>query len=311
MKTQINIAELLKDCPKGMELYSPLCGKCVFDRLNFGTIICKKQNTQEITFTSKGYYMLPVFDDCECMIFPSKDQRDWSKFVPPYKFKDGDIYYIKDIFGLEFVSIIKKCENNKLYTYVDIGISNNSFYCDASEGLCYCKDIIEHRPATEDEKAKLFQEIKDNGYRWSPETKTLEKLVEPKFKVGDRIRSIISNSGYIYNVIEVKESLYVVSKNNEYDNKLIDFKIQDYWELVPNKFDITTLVPFESRVLVRYHKGNKWCGSFFSHIDGNLHSHCYKYVTVAGSSYPMCIPYEGNEHLLGKTGDCDEFYKNW
>lgn len=63
-----------------MELYSPLCGKCVFDRLNMGTIICKKQNTQEITFTSEGYYMLPVFDDCECMIFPSKDQRDWSKF---------------------------------------------------------------------------------------------------------------------------------------------------------------------------------------------------------------------------------------
>ena len=311
MEQKINIAELLKDCPKGMELYSPLCGKCVFDRLNFGTIICKKQNTQEITFTSKGYYMLPVFDDCECMIFPSKDQRDWSKFVPPYKFKDGDIYYIKDVFGIEFVSIIKKCENNKLYTYVDFCISNNSFYCDTSEGLCYCKDIIEHRPATEYEKAKLFQEIKDNGYRWSPETKTLEEFVKPKFKVGDRIRSIISNSGYIYNVIEVKESLYIVSKDNEYDNKLIDFKIQDYWELVPNKFDITTLVPFESRVLVRYNTGNKWCGSFFSHIDGNLHSHCYKYVTVAGKSYPMCIPYEGNEHLLGTTNDCDEYYKTW
>jgi hypothetical protein len=91
MENEINIAELLKDCPKGMELYSPLCGKCVFDRLNMGTIICKKQNTQEITFTSKGYYMLPVFDDCECMIFPSKDQRDWSKFQRP--FNVGDIVY--------------------------------------------------------------------------------------------------------------------------------------------------------------------------------------------------------------------------
>lgn len=89
MEKKINIAELLKDCPKGMELYSPLCGKCIFDRLNMGTIICKKQNTQEITFTSEGYYMLPVFDNCECMIFPSKDQRDWSKFQRP--FKDGDV----------------------------------------------------------------------------------------------------------------------------------------------------------------------------------------------------------------------------
>ena len=86
----INIAELLKDCPKGMELYSPLCGKCVFDHLNMGTtIVCKKQNTQEITFTREGYYMLPVFDDCECMIFPSKDQRDWSKFQRPFKVGGG------------------------------------------------------------------------------------------------------------------------------------------------------------------------------------------------------------------------------
>ena len=92
MENRINIAKLLKDCPKGMELYSPLCGKCVFDRVNFGTIICKKQNTQDISFTSEGYYMLPVFDNCECMIFPSKDQRDWSKFEPPYKFKDGDMF---------------------------------------------------------------------------------------------------------------------------------------------------------------------------------------------------------------------------
>lgn len=54
MENKINIAELLKDCPKGTKLYSPLCGECYFDRLNFGTIICKKQNTQDITFTSGG-----------------------------------------------------------------------------------------------------------------------------------------------------------------------------------------------------------------------------------------------------------------
>ena len=274
MEQKINIAEILKDCPKGMELNCLMYDNVVFEGLKqdkcYPIIVKIKEPPMALSLTKYGGWN--SYNSAKCIIFP-KGKTTWEGFVPPYKFKDGDIYYIKDVFGIEFVSIIKKCENNKLYTYVDIGISNNSFYCDASEGLCYCKDIIEHRPATEDEKAKLFQEIKDNGYRWSPETKTLEEFVKPKFKVGDRIRSIISNSGYIYNVIEVKESLYVVSKNNEYDNKLIDFKIQDYWELIPNKFDITTLVPFESRVLVRYHKGNKWCGSFFSHIDGNLHSH--------------------------------------
>lgn len=64
MENRIDIADILKDVPKGTHLYSPLCGICYFDRLNQGTIICKKQNTQEITFTSEGYYMLPVFEDC-------------------------------------------------------------------------------------------------------------------------------------------------------------------------------------------------------------------------------------------------------
>ena len=111
----MNIAELLKDCPKGMELYSPLCGKCVFDRLNMGTIICKKQNTQEITFTSEGYYMLPVFDDCECMIFPSKDQRDWSKFQRSER-KDMSL---ADYQRRAMTTCMSSCEN---YSYMFLNL---------------------------------------------------------------------------------------------------------------------------------------------------------------------------------------------
>lgn len=115
MENKINIAELLKDCPKGMELYSPLCGKCVFDRLNMGTIICKKQNTQEITFTSEGYYMLPVFDDCECMIFPSKDQRDWSKFQRSER-KDMSL---SDYQRRAMTTCMSSCEN---YSYMFLNL---------------------------------------------------------------------------------------------------------------------------------------------------------------------------------------------
>lgn len=164
MENKINIAKILKDCPKGMELYSPLCGTCVFDRLNMGTIICKKQNTQDISFTSEGYYMLPVFDNCECMIFPSKDQRDWSKFQRP--FKDGDIVATKN--GL-FIGIVKVKNNIQVNTYCAIGISG-SFSMNIAYGF--------ERFATEEEKQKLFQAIRENGYKWNPETKTLEKLIK-------------------------------------------------------------------------------------------------------------------------------------
>ena len=86
---------------------------------------------------------------------------------------------------------------------------------------------------------------------------------------------------------------------------------QDEWYLIPNKFDIDTLIPFESKVLVRHSKDNKWTGSFFSFVDRDLQSHCYKFVTTADKSYPMMIPYKGNEYLLGKTEDCSDFYKIW
>jgi hypothetical protein len=75
-------------------------------------------------------------------------------------------------------------------------------------------------------------------------------------------------------------------------------------EIVPNKFDISTLVPFESKVLVRNDNEQRWIPAFWGgrREDG--------YVTTFGWS-KYCVPYEGNEHLLDKTDDCDSFYKTW
>lgn len=180
MNENLNLAEILKDCPKGTKLWSPLCGECEFDRLNMGTIICKKQNEQEITFTSGGYYMIPVFDNCECVIFPSKDQRDWSKFQIP--FKDGDVIYVRTRL-FNWVSIFKKVTKYKIVTYADYNLDNNDFYgADNDETtLCQTNAILEKRIATEEEKQKLFKAIKEHGYTWNAVAKTLEEVVVPKF----------------------------------------------------------------------------------------------------------------------------------
>lgn len=373
MENKINIAEILKDCPKGTKLYSPLCGKCVFDRLNFGTIICKKQNTQEITFTSKGYYMLPVFDDCECMIFPSKDQRDWSKFEPPCKFKDGDVVATTD--GL-WIGITTGGEKGKFIPTYCVIRSGDEFkaYPDRKGEWAF------NRLATEAEKKKLFDAIKENGYKWNPETKTLEKL--PKFKEGDVAISDLGDihllrtedSSYcayrmrwtgatkldntITTDVEVarlatekeKQILFDSIKANGYkwneETKTLEKLINKYkfvigaiitngkikgkislrdgdsyvledgthvffnevhnWELVPNKFDINNLKPFD-KVLVRDTNTQKWTADVFSFFDK---THVYPYVCV-GHYTNQCIPYEGNQHLLGTTNDCDNFYKTW
>lgn len=302
MENKINIAEILKDCPKGMELYSPLCGDCKLYDVNDYNIRIEASNKDTlICLYHDGRYCA----NGEIMLFP-KGKTTWEGFVPPCGFKDGDIYYIKDVFGLEFVSIIKKCENDKLYTYVDISISNNNFYCEASEGLCYCKDIIEHRLATEEEKAKLFDAIKADGYKWNAETKNLEKLVKPKFKVGDIIRDITGICKVKITKVNVEDEYYLYKSLNINGLGSITFNGQDNWELVPDKFDVINFEPF-MKVLVRSDNSNIWECDFFS----SYNPKCSNRFHCIGAWYNICIPYIGNEHLLGTTDDCDEFYKNW
>ncbi len=76
----MNIAEILKNCPKGTKLYSPLFGELELDRVkDCGCIVCISIQGTCGVFTREGKYFLG-FPDSECLLFPSKDQRDWNKF---------------------------------------------------------------------------------------------------------------------------------------------------------------------------------------------------------------------------------------
>lgn len=129
--------------------------------------------------------------------------------------------------------------------------------------------------------------------------KTLEKLIIPKFKIGDRIRSVISLS--YYTIIGIEDDQYVIQPDEpEKFPYHIDFDLEINYELVP-KFDINALKPFESRVLVRDKNTDEWRGHFFSHYDSNS-DRPYVCIGVEGiNEYKQCIPYEGNEHLLGSS----------
>lgn len=88
MNKNLDLAEILKDCPRGMKLYSPLCGEVVLNSVNnyANYPIEVNHNNSKLTFTRYGR-LYDEFPDGECILFPSKDQRDWSKFkVPVEKF---------------------------------------------------------------------------------------------------------------------------------------------------------------------------------------------------------------------------------
>lgn len=88
----MNIAKILKDCPKGTKLYSPLFGEVEFIGINSEHIIVKTYKLTKAYFYHNGRYAIG-FNNTECILFPSKYNRDWSTLKPPkkeYEFKPFD-----------------------------------------------------------------------------------------------------------------------------------------------------------------------------------------------------------------------------
>lgn len=299
---KLNLVKILKDCPKGTKLYSPALGECALEGFNDNndypiTVTYKiiNNDTRVDYFTKYGYLLINK-PDAECMLFPSKDQRDWSKWHIP--FVDGDIVFYDNC-----VSIFKDWWDETLFrNYVKVDINGRQpMLCDLT---CSFVKGIEARFATEEEKQKLFDTLKAKGYKWNDETKTLEKLIVPKFKVGDKIRHKTANIDYVLEISRVYNDSYGIVGCGW----MVSMEYQNEYELYPNKFDITTLKPFD-KVLVRNNNTSIWINAFFGFYDIVITK---KYPFVASAiNWTQCIPYEGNEHLLGTYEDCDEYYKNW
>ena len=239
---KINLAEILKDCPKGMELDCTMFDNVTFDSISNGrTIVATRGTVNHTLYLDKyGCPLEHPKEDLKCVIFP-KGKTTWEGFIPPCKFKDGDVVATS---AGGWIGITTGGDNDKfLPTYCVVGNGEFEYYLHKEE-------LKFERFATEEERQKLFDAIKANGYKWNAETKTLEKLV-------------------------------------------------------PNKFDITTLKPFD-KVLVRDNYGQLWQADLFG-FHGNT---IYPFNCVGHYTY-QCIPYEGNEHLLGTTDNCNEFYKTW
>lgn len=304
MENKINIAELLKDCPKGMELDCTSYDNVSFDKISddkkaaypiFCYITDKEGNRSSISFTENGCESKRY--GAKCVIFP-KGKTTWEGFVPPCKFKAGDAISII-VNNRLWYGIYQKEFNNILYCYVDYSDSTRTLYHSDDNGTCQIDNIVEMRLATEEEKQRLFDAIKANGYHWNSETKTLEKF--SRFKIGDKIKKKGLNTTKYLEITDITPNIYIFRDGSFQYIKIID---KDY-ELIPNKFDITTLVPFESRVLVRSIDEGLWKPAIygFSHQNG--------YYVVGGACWKQCIPYKGNEYLRGTTDACNTFYKTW
>ena len=108
MNENIDLTKILKDCPKGWKFYSSIYGEVKFETIEFQRlkyrydphtpVHCHCQIVEEdprpIKFTvqdaercvsSAGEH---IKGKGECTFFPSKEQRDWSKFTAPWYKKE-------------------------------------------------------------------------------------------------------------------------------------------------------------------------------------------------------------------------------
>ena len=93
MNKNIDLTQILKDCPKGTKFYTSVWGYVTFIEIkkdkNCWYPICIKTDAYSYTtnLTKDGRYLNNP-SDSECIIFPSKEQRDWSKFTAPWHKKE-------------------------------------------------------------------------------------------------------------------------------------------------------------------------------------------------------------------------------
>lgn len=83
MNENLNLVEILKDCSKGTKLYSTTYGDVELIRVNqnndvYYPIKIKLSDDSINSVTTDG--RLCEYYNGECILFPSKEQRDWSKF---------------------------------------------------------------------------------------------------------------------------------------------------------------------------------------------------------------------------------------
>ena len=88
MNENIDLTKILKNCPKGFKLYSIVHGEVTFSAIENGKYpICVliDNNNSTAYYSSNGKIYVTRG---ECILFPSKDQRDWSKFNAPWYKKE-------------------------------------------------------------------------------------------------------------------------------------------------------------------------------------------------------------------------------
>ena len=325
METKINITTILKDKPKGTKLYSTVHGKCTFEAITdeiFKIHFC----TSKFGLTQTGECVLikfgNMFDGGECVVFPSEEMRDWSRFA----WKRGDILADND--GETMVIFDKWYDDT--YTsfycrhYFNCENKNHPVYY--SEFLCTTEkySFKNNQYANHDYLKAIEEKL---GCKLNRETLKIEKQLE--FKDGDIVvygksvaicRKIYKHTLSFYVSLnemvgllfadEVESSEEYRFATEEEKQQLFDALEKEGKAWDAEKKQIVDLKPkceFKPMdlCLMKYigqynNRGWELCQyAYTEHRVASSGEQRDFYHAVGGEIYAECIPYKGNEHLLG------------
>ena len=323
MEEKINIAAILNDKPNGLRLYSPIFGECAFCcvRKDTNDICVKKHNGVKAFFDSKGLY----YNTGEVMLFPSKSMRDWEKL----SWKRGDL--LINSCGLQ--CIFKEWSSDDYTKFNGCYSNSRDGYEDVSNA-----ETVKFVKLDDNTAYGYVREIERKlGGILNLETLEIEKA-QPEFKDGDvlfvkcydsafiEIFKYSKNNGDLYDRASLDTTNQILDISGRYrigkdeiteirlateaekqqlfsalkkEGKAWDAEKKMIVNLKP-KFD--ELKPFD-KVLVRDGKDEIWEPAFFFRYLSQFSG--YNYQTVGGEWRVYCIPYIGNESLLGTTKDME------
>lgn len=344
MDAKINIAKILKDKPQGTRLYSSACGKCELKeaddksfKVSFYSSKFGFMNGGEGTFDKNGN----LYDDGECVIFPSKEMRDWSKFA----WKKGDVLVSNDS---DSHIIFKGFSKNDYTTFEGkhwISVSKKRHV-----SCLQMQDVQDyHIEDNKDSGQTYINAIEERlGGKLNRETLEVEKS-QPVFKDGDILYATNLINGYIYINKEPKKNidicycyrlsgegyLHICDLENSYDCTLPSCSIikektrfateeekQQLFDALAKEnkawnsekkqiVDLPKKCEFKAfdKVLVRMRQNNVWKMAFFIEESKDKSDASYPYRAfnieeAINDLYAECIPYnEDTKHLLGTTDE--------
>ena len=333
MKNKINVANLLKDMPKGTKLYDLLYNIDVeldtISTTDTETVVWCTNETDNNTTCHRGYSEFGTvrgYPDGLQILLPSKEMRDWRKFNwkkgDVLVNKDGDVYIIFERFADDtYCSFVGKYylwkENNDTeHFYKNERLLTSDFQKAGKDAAQTYTSTIEerlggklNRETLEVEKQYEFKNgdiaFADYGNRQyvfivSGKTNLLEGY---NSFISLDLSSLTLSMGYITNFFkkdlcklrlateEEKKQLFPAL---EKEGKRWDSEKKEVVDLKPK----CEFKPFD-KVLVRDSKSYKWRANLFGYIGKDGYYRCVY------ANWVYCIPYIGNESLLGTTKDVE------